>query len=478
MRREFTRRGFLKSTALGAAALGSGAALSRTAEATQPSSPSKGGLSFWITDDAKRLAPQPSLQWSPAGGPVGANNIVLDPDKKSQEVLGFGAAFTDAACYIFNRLDSSAREKLFHELFHPSETGLSVCRTCVGSSDYSTEVFSYDEGDPDPELQRFSIAHDRAYVLPMLREARKVNPELFLFSSPWSPPGWMKSNRSMLGGNMQRHYMPSYANYFLKFLQAYEAEGVTINAITVQNEVDTDQDGRMPACTWPQEYEVDFVRQSLGPLFQKNSVKTKIWLIDHNYNLWGRAIGELEAPDVLKYANAIAWHGYVGKPEWMMRVQAAFPDVEMYWTEGGPDYTDPRYATDWTQWSSTFIGILRNGCRSITAWNLALDERGKPNIGPSTCGGLVTIHSTTKEISRSGQYWAFAHFSRFIRRGARRLESAGGDGVLHAAFENPDGQRVLVLVNPGPARSAEIQLARQAATAQLSSNSVATLVWS
>src|ERR1043165_4656632 len=109
----------------------------------------------------------------------------------------------------------------------------------------------------------------------MLREARKATPDLFLFSSPWSPPGWMKSNRSMLGGNMQRHYMPSYANYFLKFLRAYEGEG---NAITVQNEVDTDQDGRMPQCTWPQEYEADFVRQYLGPLFQQNAVKTKIWL--------------------------------------------------------------------------------------------------------------------------------------------------------------------------------------------------------
>ena len=477
MNGDYTRRAFLKSTALGAAALGSSKELTDTA-AAQQTSVAKGEVSVWITDDNQRLAPQPPLHWSPARGNAGPGNIVVNPEKRFQEILGFGAAFTDAACYAFNRLDPAAREKLFHELFHPSEMGLSVCRTCVGSSDYSTEIFSYDEGDPDPELQRFSIEHDRAYVLPMLREARKVNPELFLFSSPWSPPGWMKSNKSMLGGNMQRHYMPSYASYFLKFLQGYEAEGVPINAITVQNEVDTDQDGRMPACIWPQEYEADFVRQNLGPVFDKNSVKTRIWLIDHNYNLWGRAMGELETPDVRKYTNAIAWHGYVGKPEWMMRVQAAYLDVEMYWTEGGPDYTDPKYATDWTKWSSDFIGILRNGCRSITAWNFALDERGKPNIGPFNCGGLVTIHSQTKDVSYSGQYWAFAHFSRFIRRGARRIESSGGDGAVHAAFENLDGQRVLVVVNAGSARTVVVQVGQQAATLQLGQNWVATLVWS
>src|SRR5205807_6166372 len=162
----------------------------------------------------------------------------------------FGASFTDAACYTLNRLDPAVREKLFHELFHPSEMGLSVYRTCIGSSDYSPKVYSYDDGEePDPDLTRFSIQHDREYILPMLREARKANPDLFLFSTPWSPPGWMKSNNSMLGGNMQRKHMSSYANYFVKFLRGYEAEGVPVQAISVQNEVDTDQDGRMPACS-------------------------------------------------------------------------------------------------------------------------------------------------------------------------------------------------------------------------------------
>ena len=477
MHNKNTRRDFLKSSGLGIATLASTTLLPKNLAAAGPETGGMGEVSVWTTEGERRVEKQAPAKWRLRSGPGAANSITVDSAKSFQPILGFGAAFTDASCYTFNRLDAAARETLFHELFHPSEMGLSVCRTCVGSSDYSTEAYTYDEGDPDPELTRFSIAHDRAYLLPVLREARKVNPDLFLFSSPWTPPGWMKSNKSMLGGNMQRRYMASYANYFVKFLQGYEAEGVPVNAITVQNEVDTDQDGRMPQCTWPMEYEADFVRQFLGPTFEKNNIKTKIWIVDHNYNLWGRAIAELETPDVRKYTNAIAWHGYAGKPEWMMRVLQAYPEVEMYWTEGGPDYTDPNYLKDWTTWTTTFIGILRNGCRSITGWNLALDEHGKPNIGPFNCGGMVTIHSQTKEITRSGQHWAFAHFSRFVKRGSHRLESTGGGEIAHAAFQNPDGSRVLVLANSGPGREVEIRVGQQSTTVQMGQNTVATLTW-
>lgn len=393
-------------------------------------------------------------------------------------MLGFGAAFTDAACYTFNRLEPAAREGLFHELFHPSEMGLNVCRTCIGSSDYSTEVFSYDEGQPDPEMKRFSIAHDQAYVLPMLREARKVNPELFLFSSPWSPPGWMKAGGSMLGGSMRQPYYAAYAQYFLKFLQSYAAEGVPIQAVTVQNEVDTDQDARMPACLWPQEYEIAFVKKHLGPVLEKSGITTQIWILDHNYNLWGRAVDELEDPDLRKFCNSVAFHGYVGMPEMMSRVREAFPQVQLYWTEGGPDYTAPDYASDWVQWGRTYTQVLRNWCRGITGWNLALDEKGRPNIGPFTCGGLVTVDSRTKEITRSGQYWAFAHFSRNVQRGARRFESAGTvAGVEHVGFENPDGRKVLILTNSSDAKSVTLKLANRSANISLPANSISTLSW-
>jgi len=435
-------------------------------------------ISVWVTSGDQRFAPAPKLRWTQATSASAAERIQLDPSKKFQPILGFGGAFTDASCYMFNQLDASAREKLFHEMFHPSEMGLSVCRTCIGSSDYSASLYSFDDGPVDPDLSRFSIAHDREYILPILREARQANPDLFLFSSPWSPPGWMKFNNSMLGGSMRNHYLPLYAQYILKFLQGYSSEGVPIQAVTPQNEVDTDQDGHMPACIWPQEYEIAFVRNDLGPLLESAGVPTKIWILDHNYNLWGRAVDELEDPALRKYCNAVAWHGYVGTPDMMTKVHDAFPEVEMYWTEGGPEFRAPDYLTDWCKWGETFSDTLHNWCRSITAWNLALDEQGRPNIGPFFCGGVVTIHSQTKEITRSGQFWAFAHFSRLIRRGARRFDSqTSATGLSHVAAENPDGQQILVVTNPGPVRSIELRLGDRAAQVSLEADSLTTLAW-
>jgi glucosylceramidase len=493
---ETSRRDFLGISALSLAA----AMLPRDARSSTSVSgpgPAPSGnaseISVWVTSGDQRFAPAPAIPWTAVSAAPGAERIVLNPSLKFQEILGFGGAFTDAACYMFDQLAPPEREKLFHQMFHPSEMGLSVCRICVGSSDYSRTVYSFDEGEADPELTRFSIEHDREYIIPILRQARQVNPDLFLFSSPWSPPGWMKFNHSMLGGSMRKYYLATYAQYYAKFLRAYADAGVPVQALTPQNEVDTDQDGKMPACLWAQEYEIGFVREHLGPLLEKEGLPTKIWILDHNYNLWGRAVDTLEDEGLRRYCNAVAWHGYVGAADMMTRVKDAFPEVEMYWTEGGPEYTDPEYETNWCKWGWTFSDILRNWCRSITSWNLALDEHGKPNIGPFSAGGVVTINSQTKKITYSGQYWAFAHYSRLVRRGARRFDSqrgaaaGGGLGPLphfeqayylqHVAFENPDGQRVLIVTNPGGARTVEVQLGEQAAEVALKEKSLTTLAW-
>ena len=473
-----TRRDFLKFSAAGLAASAATEAL-EARPSRNTGNPRSGEIIVRVTDERRRFEIAPAFAWRPSSSrKLSGEIITLNPGKKFQEILGFGAAFTDASCYMLSQLSGDSRQQLFHELFHPTELGLNVCRTCIGASDYSTELYSFDEGEPDPDLKRFSIEHDRRYLLPALRQSRKVNPELFLFSSPWSPPGWMKANGSMLGGSMRKKYFASYAQYFLKFLQAYAAEGVAIQAVTSQNEVDTDQDGRMPACLWGQEYEIEFVKKHLGPVLRASNIPTKIWLLDHNYNLWGRVICELDDPDLRQYANAVAWHGYVGGADLMSKVHDAHPDADMHWTEGGPDYTSPRYATDWARWGRTFTEALRNWCRSITGWNLALDEHGRPNIGPFSCGGLVTIHSQTKEITRSGQYWAFAHFSRLISRGARRFDSQSMEGdVDHFACENPDGQRVMVITNPATARRVALRMGALVAEMTLASNSVTTLAW-
>ena len=472
-----TRREVLAIAGAGWAGMSAARSAAAGREGQAPPTPPSGEIRVRRTCGEKRYAAEPSIRWQRFGGTDGSS-IRLNPGEVYQEVLGFGASLTEAACYTISQLPATSREQLLRELFHPSEMGFSVSRICIGSSDYATVAYSYDDGDADPELRRFSIAHDRECVLPVLKDSRKANPDLFLLGSPWSPPGWMKANGSALGGSMRKKYFAAYAQYVVRFLQAFAGEGVGINAITTQNEVDTDQDGKMPACLWGQEYEIEFITKHLGPQLSKHSLATKIWILDHNYNLWGRAICTLDEPGVARYVDGVAWHGYVGRPDMMSRVHEAHPGKHAYWTEGGPDYTDSAYLTDWAKWSATFSGILRNWARCIIGWNLALDEKGRPNIGPFTCGGLVTINSATKAVTRSGMYWALAHYSRAVRRGARRLASEGSlDGVSHVAFANSDGTFAAILTNTGPERAARLRIAGMAADVALPRDSVTTLTW-
>jgi glucosylceramidase len=475
-----TRRNFLAMTTASAAFLPFMKAFaSGTRRASEEQTPG-GTVTVYLTTGDLRYSASGSLTWQTADRAPSKDTIILRGIRSKQPILGFGAAFTDAACYVLNQLPDAERDRLLHELFHPDQMALSVCRVCIGSSDYAKSLYSFDEGGPDPELSRFSIAHDRDYILPILRRARQINGNLFLLASPWSPPGWMKDNNSMLGGTLRRQYLSAYANYIVKFLQAYAAEGVSIDAVSPQNEVDTDQDSRMPACLLPQEIEVEYVGKHLGPAIEAAGLKTKIWLLDHNYNLWGRAICELDDEKVRRYTKSIAWHGYVGQPDWVQKVFTAHPDAEMYWTEGGPDITDPGYAKDWAKWSKTFCEILRNGLRCVIAWNLALDENGKPNIGPFPCGGLVTIHSQTREVIRSGQYWAFAHYSRAFRRSSTVVQSEGAiEDVYHVVAGSPDGTHAAVLTNTGAARrTVWIRQGKKALEVHLPPDSVATLTWS
>ncbi len=473
-----TRRSFLKTASAATAGLVFAPRIPAWAD------PAAGPVKVWGTFRDRRHAALENATWRPAGE-VAATAIMLNPATVKQSVLGFGAAMTDAACYMLNQLSVAERGPVMHDLFAADEMAMTVCRTTIGASDYSRTLYSYDESEtPDPELKKFSIDYDKAYILPMLREARKANPELFLFSSPWSPPGWMKPDHTMLGGAMRKLNFGPYAEYFRKFLEDYKAAGVAIDAVTVQNETDAEQEGRMPACIWAQEAEMEFVKSHLGPTLEKAGIDTKIWILDHNYSLWGRAVDELSDPGVYKYVDGVAWHGYVGAPDAMTRVHDAFPDKHAYWTEGGPDISQPDYQTDYTKWAETFNGILNNWARCITSWNMALDEKGKPNIGPFSCGGVITIDSKTHAITKSGQYWAFAHYSKHVKRGAKVFATDGigsngaGGKVTHTGFTNPDGSKVLVLANRGEDTRAQLVMDKQALEVELPADSVITLEWS
>lgn len=471
-----SRRSFLKAATAAAAVLSSGKGM---AWADAPAGP----VRVWSSYREKRHAASEAQTWKPAKQ-IGANAIVLNPAATRQDVLGFGAAMTDSSCYVLSQMPEGERDAVLHEMFSPSEMGMNVCRTCIGASDYARNLYSFDESDtPDPELKKFSIDHDKAYMLPVLREAKKHNPELFLFSSPWSPPGWMKPDKTMLGGTIRKTSFDPYARYFQKFLEGYKAEGVTIDAVTVQNETDAEQEGKMPACVWAQEAEMEFVANYLGPTLKKAGLGTKIWILDHNYSLWGRVIDQLSDPDVYEYADGVAWHGYVGDAAAMSRVHEAFPAKPSYWTEGGPDISQPDYQTDFTKWTESFNEILNNWARSITAWNLALDEKGNPNIGPFPCGGVVTVENGSHKVTRSGQYWAFAHFSRHVKRGAKVFATNGlapathKAEVSHSGFVNADGTHVVVVANRGAEKRVQLAMGTSVLELELPADSVHTLSW-
>ena len=472
-----SRRTFLKTATSAVAALSASSRVPMWAQGGPP-------VRMWSTFGNQRHVQAEAPGWKASAQPE-AEAIVVDAGATKQEILGFGAAMTDSSCYVLSQMKDEERQAVMHDLFAPGEMAMNVCRTCIGASDYARTLYSFDDSpQPDPDLKKFSIDHDKAYILPMLREARKMNPELFLFSSPWSPPGWMKPDKTMLGGAMRKTSFPAYAHYFQTLLEGYKAEGVVIDAVTVQNETDAEQEGNMPACLWAQEQEMEFAAKHLAPALRKAGLPTKIWVLDHNYSLWGRAIDELSDPDVYDAVDGIAWHGYVGDPSAMTKVHDAFPDKNAYWTEGGPDISQPDYQTDWSNWAGTFNGILNNWARSITAWNVALDEKGKPNIGPFSCGGTVTVENGSHKITRSGQYYALAHYSRHVRRGAKVLSAgatekpADAKSLSHTAFRNPDGGFVLVVANPGVERTVQVQAGGSCLEFKAPADSVHTLEWS
>jgi len=494
------RRDFLKMAASVSAGLAGGDSKPLYAESVQI----PGAVRAWRTSaNEKFRAVQSPPQWE-TGSDISALAIYLAPQTVYQEILGFGGAFTDASCYLLHQLSPDARRAFLSDLYGPSGLRLSVGRTCIGTSDYSTKMYSYDDRpEPDPELKYFTIDQDRTWIIPTLREAQEINSDLYLFSSVWSPPGWMKSGGSMLGGCFQERWFATHAQYFTRFLKAYADAGVKVQAVTVNNEVDTDQDGHFPATLWAQQHEMVFVALYLGPALEQASLHTKIWILDHNYNLWGRVVDELSNPQVSKYVDGVAWHSYAGTPDAMSRVQSMFPEKHMYFTEGGPPAhlfgpseqkpagqqqqqprTYPEYGTDWARWSSAFTGMLRNWARCICVWNLLLDENGRPDITnpprPMRRGGLVSVDSKSKELAYSGNYYAFPHYSKLIQRGAHVFASSGDlPGIDHVAAENPDKTRVLVLTNTGGAEQhLECGLGMHTLKVALPADSITSFVWS
>jgi len=345
-----------------------------------------------------------------SGGSLSGITTIKEPTTLSNsDFIGKGVAITGSSCYNLSKLDSEERRKLLNNLYSKDGLDFNIGRLSIGASDYSAELYTYDDVCDDVSLEYFSIERDKEYIIPIIKEILVIKPDLTLFASPWSPPAWMKTGGSIGGGFMREKYLDCYADYFVKYLKAYSAEGIKISAVTVQNETETHQNGKMPACLWHPDTEAKFI-QILKAKFDENGIDTKIWCYDHNFSGADRVSWCLEEyPELKNACDGAAFHYYSGSIEQTEFLKEKYPDLELHFTEGGPRLYD-NYSTDWCKWGLMIIKALKTGYSSFTGWNLMLDETGGPNIGPFFCGGLVTRNSLDNSLSYSGQYKAFRHF--------------------------------------------------------------------
>lgn len=458
-----------------AAALAAGLALLTTLATTQagtasasPAAPHHSvamaaGVQQWASDAQTTGAQLDAPTAVTTTSATADTTVHVDPTLRFQKLTGFGASVTDSSATVLYRLDQQRRDALMTQLFSPQHgVGLSMLRQPIGASDFATYGYSFDDlpaGQTDYALQHFSIAHDKPQILPLLRQARALNPRLQIIASPWSPPAWMKTGGSMIDGKLidSPKIYDAYARYLVKFVQAYAAAGVPVDYLTIQNEPQALLRTDYPGTDLPVAQEAKVIER-LGPALRAAGLHTKILGFDHN---WAEhpfdvqahvAVGEdpeLNHPfDLLnspaaKWISGTAYHCYYGDPSAQTALKASFPGKDIFETEcsgGGITRT---------------IGAMNNWARSMIFWNLALDENHGPHTGGCTgCNGTVNIDSTTGAVTYTGNYYTLAHFSRFTRPGAVRIAAgiAATEGdpspVQTSAFANPDGSIALVVYNP------------------------------
>ena len=475
MTRFFSRRRTL--LAIGITALA--AALGSPAQAQD--------VSVWITtaDHTTALTPSTAARF---GNERAANlSITVDDAQRFQEMVGFGASLTDASAWLIqHKLDAGQRDALLKELFgrEGNGLGLSFSRLTIGASDFSRHHYSLNDtpdGKPDPELKHFSIEENRGDVIPVARAMLAINPQLKIMASPWSAPGWMKDSNSLIQGRLLPQYYDAFSRYLLKYVDAYAAEGVPIFALTVQNEPDYEPKD-YPGMRLNAPARARLIGDHLGPMIARRGNGPLLFDWDHNWDKPEEPLGVLSDPAAGKYVDAVAWHCYGGDVAAQSPVHDAFPDKDAYMTEcSGGDWEPVRSGGLPLQAKNIIIRSARNWARGALFWNLALDENNGPYAGGChTCRGVVTIDSRTGAITRTDEYYALAHASRFVRPGARRIASTESGGDLdNVAFRNADdGSLVLLVTNSATqARRFSVGQGDRRFSYTLPPRSLATFVW-
>lgn len=445
-------------------------------------------VAVWITtaDHERELAASAPARFKDSDGlqkPV----IRLDDTQRFQEMVGFGASLTDSSAWLIqHRLDPRQREDLLEELFSRDGNGLGLgfSRLTIGASDFSRHHYSLDDtpdGKPDPELKHFSIDENRGDVIPVARAMLAVNPRMKIMASPWSAPAWMKDSNSLIQGSLLPQYYEAFSRYLLKYVDAYAAEGIPIFALTVQNEPDYEPKD-YPGMRLNAPARARLIGDHLGPMIAKRGKGPLIFDWDHNWDKPQEPLGVLSDAKAHPYVAAVAWHCYGGDVAAQSPVHEAFPGKDVYMTEcSGGDWEPVRSGGLPLQMKNVIIRSVRHGARGALFWNLALDENNGPNAGGcDTCRGVVTIDSRSGAITRTDEYYALAHASRFVRPGAHRIASSeSGDDVDNVAFLNADdGSLVLLVANSAKqARRFSVGQGDRSFDYTLPARSVATFVW-
>ncbi len=452
----------------------------------------RASVQVWLStaDGEKQLAREADLSFDASAN---ANSVIdIDADRRHQAMIGFGAAITDSSAWLIEkRMNAAQRDRLLRELFGRGADGLGIdfTRLTIGASDFSRAHYSLDDmppGQSDPALAHFSLTPRTPgtgadEVLPVVRAALAINPQLQVMASPWSAPAWMKTNGSLLHGTLKYEYHAAFADYLVKYVDAMAAAGVPIFALTVQNEP------RFNAPDYPGMLLSAGARrlligEQLGPKLAKRERAPLIFDWDHNWDLETEPLAVLADPLANRYVAAVAWHCYAGYVDAQTRVHDKYPDKDAYLTEcSGGDWKPMKDEGLLTITRRLLIGSVRGWSRGVLLWNLALDENHGPHAGGcSDCRGLVTIDSKSGNYTRTVDYVALAHASRFVRPGARRVESSeGGNDIDNVVFRNEDdGSLVMIVANSSA--SAQRFAAREAKRAfayTMPARSVATFVW-
>jgi glucosylceramidase len=444
-------------------------------------------------DQAHTLEPQAGTHFTTAN--AAGNVVYVDETQTYQAIEGFGAAFTDSSAYLLNEVaQKPALAQAMNDLFTRagSGIGLSFMRTPMGGSDLARSQYSYDDnnGQPDPTLANFSIAHDQEDVLPIILQAQQLNPQMKLMATPWSPPGWMKTSNSMVGGALEASMYAPFAQYFVKYVQAYAAAGAHVDYISLQNEplfVPTDYPGMcLPAAPGGSCGAVasptdatTAIRDYMLPALAKAKLATRILVYDHNWDQPGypRAVFSDATIGASPQVAGTAWHGYAGSPGAMMVVDNAFPRFGTYQTEhSGGTWVQDQQKSDLEE----ITQVIRNQGRAYVKWGLALDQNHAPHSGGcGTCTPIVVVNRATGAITYSIEYYTMGHFSKYVLPGAVRAYSSNADGVVSAAFLNADGSKAVVVYNDtAMAQSFSVQWGTQSFAYTLPAMAGATFTWS